>query len=120
MTTQVTVLESEVTYDAFTIADGEDTSAVIDLEGRSLVGVRFEADTTNTAFTFETSRTEDGTFVDLRDSTPAAITLTVDATATGEYVLSPTNTITARYIKVKGAVNESGADAVGYLISRVV
>ena len=88
-------------FDAHALAAAT-TTAEIDLEGGTLVGILLLADITSTTFTITVSNISGGTFVTLKDplASGAAITYTVGATATGYFPINPINTQGFRYCKI--------------------
>lgn len=93
---------------SITIGDGEQNSAVIELDGSSLVGVLFPASLTSTAMTFLVSSAADGTFVDLKSTTSgSALSYTV---ASSQYnAIDPAPFAGVQFLKIRLGSAESGA-----------
>lgn len=96
--------------DTATIANGTATSGVIDLEGRTLCGVLLPAALTGTTFTFSTSATSDGTFVNITNGAGSDYGVTV---AASKYVpVDYTKFIGVRFLKIISGSSEAGERAI--------
>lgn len=81
-----------------TIAASATVSATIDMRGMRLAGLIIPASMTSTALTFNVSN-DGSTFVPLKDTTNAAISITIDSSAAA-YPLVPMDFIGWRYLQV--------------------
>lgn len=91
---------------AVVIADGEDTSDVIPLNGFCLCGIITPAALTGSAFTFLVSNTVDGTYVPLKVTTSGtAFSQTV--AANGYYALDPNIFQGVAFLKIKSGSTEA-------------
>lgn len=84
-------------------------SGVINTGGLSLCGFFTPAALTSTAMTFEACATANGTFVPVKDTTGAALSIVV--AASGYYAVNPVNFQGLAFLKLKSGTAE-GADRI--------
>lgn len=89
-----------------TIANAQTTSAAIDLNGLSLVGIKLPAAFTGTALTFTMCDTVNGTYVPVRSGTSgSALSYTV---AQGQYhAIDPKDFYGIRFLKIVSGSSEA-------------
>ena len=98
--------QGKVFSDVVTISSSGTVSSALDLQGRALVGFLLPAAFTGTAVTFQVSA--DGvTYTAVYNTSNSALSATV--TQGREYALSPTDLLTAQYVKLVSGSSEGAA-----------
>lgn len=98
-----------------TIADTEDTSDAVYLEGDTLVGLITDAELDGTAITFEVSNAIDGTYVPLH--APGGTEVSVTVAASRAVYLDPTIFGGWRFVRLVSGSAQDGADTTITLVA---
>lgn len=108
---------AEITYVTATIANGQTTSAEIEIPGgKTLVGVITPSAFTSTAITFTAATISGGTFVPLYDES-TAYSLTVSTSRW--HAVKPSAFAGLRYIKLVGGSSEGGDRSLTLVVRNV-
>lgn len=95
----------KVVNDDTVLIDGSDTSAAIDLRGKTLCGIFVPASFVGTSLTFSTSLTKSGTYVSMRDGAGSAYSKTI---AASQFLpLNPQDFAGVRFLKVISSATET-------------
>lgn len=96
----------QVVYNSAVVADGEDTSSVIETNGMSLCGILIPATFTSTALTFQAALEADGPFFPIKNKS-GAVSYTV---AEGEYMaIDPSDFYGVQFLQIVCGSDEAAA-----------
>lgn len=96
---------NKLTYGKTVLINGSATSAEVDLEGGTLVGVFCPASISSTSFTFTCATAAGGTFVTLQSPGGTDYTVTI---ASSKYIALPATVFAGvRFMKLVGSASET-------------